>query len=381
MRLRAWAELLRVSALFTVPGDALAGAASAGVRPNRGTALAVGASLCLYEAGMALNDWADRDEDARERPHRPIPSGRVTPNAALTAAGALTATGLFLASRAGRPTLALSTALAATVWAYDLRLKHTAAGPVAMGAARALDVLMGATATHAATRRTPIRPSPPPRGSTAGDGGTVVGMLTGSVDRPVVAATSPRRGVLARLSAWANGPAGRGSSTPPVAGFAVKLAGSASRPVSEAAASTARFSSPPAGRDVLARLSAWADGSDGQDRSTPGENLAVKLNGSARRRASEAAASTARFSSRPAGQDVPARMSAWAGGPGSVDGLVSPGRTTIRAGGPVEPLASRSAGAAGGQRAAVPRSALRTRQRRRREPDHALYGARPVHPQ
>ncbi|MFE7357107.1 UbiA family prenyltransferase, partial [Streptomyces sp. NPDC057543] len=91
MTVRAWAELLRVSALFTVPGDALAGAAARGRRPDRGTALAVGASLCLYEAGMALNDWADRDEDAIDRPHRPIPSGRIAPGAALAAAGALTA--------------------------------------------------------------------------------------------------------------------------------------------------------------------------------------------------------------------------------------------------------------------------------------------------
>ncbi|WP_344284131.1 UbiA family prenyltransferase, partial [Streptomyces hebeiensis] len=88
-RLRAWAELLRVSALFTVPGDALAGASALGVRPHRGTALAVGASLCLYEAGMALNDWADRDEDAVDRPHRPIPSGRVSAPAPLAGPGAL----------------------------------------------------------------------------------------------------------------------------------------------------------------------------------------------------------------------------------------------------------------------------------------------------
>lgn len=144
---RAWAELLRVSALFTVPGDALAGAAALGRRPGRGTALAVGASLCLYEAGMALNDWADRDEDAIDRPHRPIPSGRITPGAALAAAGALTAAGLTLAARAGRPALTVATGLAATVWAYDLRLKHTQAGPAAMAAARALDLLLGATAT------------------------------------------------------------------------------------------------------------------------------------------------------------------------------------------------------------------------------------------
>jgi hypothetical protein len=151
--LRAWAELLRVSALFTVPGDALAGAATLGTRPNRGTALAVGASLCLYEAGMALNDWADREEDAVDRPHRPIPSGRITPAAALTAAVALTAAGLTLASRAGRPALAVATALSATVWSYDLHFKHTPGGPAAMATARGLDLVLGAVATGTAHRR------------------------------------------------------------------------------------------------------------------------------------------------------------------------------------------------------------------------------------
>ncbi|MFJ2554581.1 MULTISPECIES: SCO3242 family prenyltransferase [unclassified Streptomyces] len=149
-RLGAWAELLRVSALFTVVGDGLAGAAALGVRPGRATALAVGASLCLYEAGMALNDWADREEDAIDRPHRPIPSGRISPPAALAAAGTLTAAGLALAARAGRPSLAVGTALAATVWSYDLHLKHTPAGPAAMGAARSLDLLLGATASASA---------------------------------------------------------------------------------------------------------------------------------------------------------------------------------------------------------------------------------------
>lgn len=154
---RAWAELLRVSALFTVPGDALAGAAAAGRSPGRGTALAVGASLCLYEAGMALNDWADRDEDAVDRPHRPIPSGRIAPGAALAAAGALTAAGLALAARAGRPALTVATGLAATVWAYDLRLKHTPAGPAAMATARALDLLLGAVATGDRPARGAVR--------------------------------------------------------------------------------------------------------------------------------------------------------------------------------------------------------------------------------
>ncbi|MFD4153246.1 SCO3242 family prenyltransferase [Streptomyces hydrogenans] len=160
-RIRAWVELLRVSALFSVPGDALAGAAAAGLRPSRGTAYAVGASLCLYEAGMALNDWADRAEDAVERPHRPLPSGRIAPAAALGAAGLLTAAGLALASRAGRPALTAAAALAGTVWAYDLRLKHTPAAPAVMAAARALDLVLGATATGPGPRRTAV---PPPAG-------------------------------------------------------------------------------------------------------------------------------------------------------------------------------------------------------------------------
>ncbi|MBO1331019.1 SCO3242 family prenyltransferase [Streptomyces sp. VRA16 Mangrove soil] len=145
--LRAWAELLRLPALFTVPGDALAGAAAAGARPGRGTLLAIGSSLCLYEAGMALNDWADRAEDAVDRPHRPIPSGRIRPAAALTAAGALTTAGVALAFRAGRTPGLLGTALAATVWTYDLGLKRTPAGPAAMGLARGLDLLLGSSAS------------------------------------------------------------------------------------------------------------------------------------------------------------------------------------------------------------------------------------------
>ncbi len=82
-RLHAWAELLRAPAAFTVPGDVLAGTAAAGTRPTGRTALAAGASLCLYEAGMALNDWADREEDATARPTapcRPAASGPAPPS-------------------------------------------------------------------------------------------------------------------------------------------------------------------------------------------------------------------------------------------------------------------------------------------------------------
>lgn len=145
-RLRDWAELVRAPAALTVPGDSLAGAAAAG-RPTwgRGAVLA-SASVCLYWAGMALNDFADRDLDAQERPTRPIPSGRVTPGQALAVAGGLTGAGLALAGAAGGwRTLGVAVPLAGAVWAYDLGAKaHPVGGPAAMAAARALDVLLGA---------------------------------------------------------------------------------------------------------------------------------------------------------------------------------------------------------------------------------------------
>src|SRR5207247_7043471 len=98
----------------------------------------------------ALNDYADRELDAVERPERPIPSGRVSPAFALCLASGLTAAGLGLAGFAGRQALRVAVPLAATVWAYDLVLKPTPAGPVAMAAARTLDVLLGAGGARAA---------------------------------------------------------------------------------------------------------------------------------------------------------------------------------------------------------------------------------------
>ncbi|KGM09847.1 UbiA family prenyltransferase, partial [Cellulomonas carbonis] len=154
-RARDLAELVRLPAALTVPGDALVGMRSAAASvagPSRpGDVALPAASVCLYWAGMALNDWADRDLDAVERPERPIPSGRVAPRTAFTLASGLTAAGLGLAAVAGRRSVAVATALAATVWTYDLAARTTRVGPAVMGAARGLDVLLGAGGSrHAA---------------------------------------------------------------------------------------------------------------------------------------------------------------------------------------------------------------------------------------
>jgi 4-hydroxybenzoate polyprenyltransferase len=154
--LSAHVRLLRLPSVLTVPGDVLLGAAwgREGEEPATLAALALGSSL-LYLGGMALNDWADRELDARERPWRPLPAGEVAPAVALGSAVALTGGALALVGAAGgarrlRGALALATA----VWLYDLKAKDTPAGPWTMALARALDVLAGAG-------RHPLRAGPP----------------------------------------------------------------------------------------------------------------------------------------------------------------------------------------------------------------------------
>ena len=121
-------ELVRAPAALTVLGDSVVGAhAASGGFGRRGWLLPL-ASAAIYSGGMALNDWADRDVDAVERPERPIPSGRVRPKQALAIAAACGVAGLALAAAGGgRRSLAVAVPLVAAVVAYDVVAKPTAA--------------------------------------------------------------------------------------------------------------------------------------------------------------------------------------------------------------------------------------------------------------
>ncbi|WP_345012658.1 SCO3242 family prenyltransferase [Streptomyces shaanxiensis] len=145
VRLADLALLVRAPAALSVPGDVIAGAAAAGRPLGVRTLGVIGSSVCLYWAGMALNDYVDATVDSVERPERPVPSGRVPRRTALAVAGGLTAAGIGLAAAAGgRRSVGAALPLAGLVWAYDLKLKSTPAGGFAMAGARVLDVLAGA---------------------------------------------------------------------------------------------------------------------------------------------------------------------------------------------------------------------------------------------
>jgi 4-hydroxybenzoate polyprenyltransferase len=157
MTLRPYAQLVRLPNLPTPLADiALAGlTVSALSRRWPAFLLLLLASACLYMAGMVWNDFFDVEQDARERPERPIPSGRVNRQTAGILGAALLAAGVLLALLAGQVLMLLGEEgshllpgilaglLVAAILLYDGWLKRTWLGPVAMGSCRFLNVLMG----------------------------------------------------------------------------------------------------------------------------------------------------------------------------------------------------------------------------------------------
>lgn len=149
-RVLAYARLLRLSNGPTAIADVWMGYAVAGgdLRPTPMLACLTLASLCLYHAGMALNDAVDADADERDDRGRPIAGGRVQRRVAYQLAYALLGVGLAAATAASwlarSPAAAVTAvAIAAAVVAYNSPVKRTAVGPVFMATCRVLNGVLG----------------------------------------------------------------------------------------------------------------------------------------------------------------------------------------------------------------------------------------------
>lgn len=174
-RLHAWLELLRIPNLPTVASNAILGAwlgfAAQGRLPatpfagwsNPGAAtrqafevgdflviVHVAAGLCgLYLVGLVLNDLFDLATDRRERPRRPLPSGRIAAWQATLAAIVLLVAGVWLLLSVNRSPLlvGLVSALVAAIVLYDLLHRTVALAVVLPAACRGLAVIVAAVAT------------------------------------------------------------------------------------------------------------------------------------------------------------------------------------------------------------------------------------------
>ena len=150
---RAYLQLMRFPAVFTAMADILLGFLlnhqSFQEAPIDLIFLLM-ASSCLYLAGMVFNDVFDREVDARERPNRPIPSGRVPLNFAVAIGGVLVIAGIAAAANVGTHSLIVALLLCALIFLYDGWAKKTVLGPVVMGGCRFLNIILGASAQERA---------------------------------------------------------------------------------------------------------------------------------------------------------------------------------------------------------------------------------------
>jgi hypothetical protein len=144
MTLKDALALGRVSNLPTVWSNALVGVVLAGGEPWQALLLPLLVALSLfYIGGMYLNDAFDAALDARERPGRPIPAGRVGVETVFAAGFAMILVGIALVALIAAaalprqaPAVIAAVALGLTILAYDWHHKGNPWSPVVMGACR-----------------------------------------------------------------------------------------------------------------------------------------------------------------------------------------------------------------------------------------------------
>jgi 4-hydroxybenzoate polyprenyltransferase len=146
--LKQYLLLIRLPNIFTAPSNILTGYFTVVLSSyvnfaNLATLMLT--SALLYISGMVLNDCFDIEVDRKERPFRPLPAGKITRKNALIIAVTSMITANVLAFTVGASSLAIAIILSATIIGYNYQLKRTIVGPITMGSARFLNVLLGAS--------------------------------------------------------------------------------------------------------------------------------------------------------------------------------------------------------------------------------------------
>jgi 4-hydroxybenzoate polyprenyltransferase len=132
-------RLGRVSNLPTVWTNVIAGATIANAAASIVDVALVGLAMtAFYVGGMYLNDFFDKDIDARERPGRPIHAGDISAGAVSAIGFALLAIGAALLAWFGLLTVIWGLALAGVIVLYDAWHKGNVFAPMIMGLCRAL---------------------------------------------------------------------------------------------------------------------------------------------------------------------------------------------------------------------------------------------------
>ena len=155
-----WLRLLRLPNLFTAPGDSLAGYFLTSAFNDNASInvliiilLAI-TSVFIYAFGVVMNDVMDYQEDCRNRPERPLPSGKISRDRATIFCAQLWGLSVVLLVICTKlkclvfyDVLFVLLGLWLTIVLYNFWLKrYRLVGSITMGLCRGLNFLLGVTA-------------------------------------------------------------------------------------------------------------------------------------------------------------------------------------------------------------------------------------------
>jgi len=122
-KVRAWLSIVRIGNAVSIGLAAIVGYwVSGGSSIETAIKLFLSAML-IGAAGNVINDYADREVDAINKPWRPIPSGAISPREALTGFFILNAVGLAIAALLPWTCLLVAAIASVVLALYSLKLK------------------------------------------------------------------------------------------------------------------------------------------------------------------------------------------------------------------------------------------------------------------
>jgi len=156
-RFWAYLQLMRPANIVTSWADILAGFAVSGFMAIQAGTLELGslgwlllATTGLYGGGVVFNDVFDAELDAKERPERPIPSGRASRQSATIIASVLLVVATVAAAQVSGLSAILAICIAVGAVVYDSLGKHQpVVGALNMGLCRGGNLLLGMSAVPA----------------------------------------------------------------------------------------------------------------------------------------------------------------------------------------------------------------------------------------
>ena len=149
MALKDYLLMMRLPNLFTIPSNIIVGYITF-LNPAAGWSLL---SLCLivicscliYIAAIIFNDFFDIEIDIREGRLRPLSRGSVTKNTAISIALLCLTLALMGSILVGILSLIISSVIIVIALLYDYKIKLTRGAAAAVGSARALNIIYGAS--------------------------------------------------------------------------------------------------------------------------------------------------------------------------------------------------------------------------------------------